>query len=99
MITIRQVTFGASIVGLLVSTVILTLMIFHVSGVLNFHQVDLMYVFWPSSMMLTVGWRTTAMGITTTMLSVMMNCLLYAGLAILLRAAILSAVGIIRRVR
>jgi hypothetical protein len=34
-----------------------------------------MYVFWPSSVMLVVGWRTTILGIMITALSVVINYL------------------------
>ena len=56
---------------------VLVLLWFGVAGVLCVRQIDLMYVFWPSSLMLTVTWRSTTFGITTTLESVAINCLLY----------------------
>jgi hypothetical protein len=48
-------------------------------------RTDLMYVVWPSSLMLIGGWHTTPLGILVTILSVVTNCLLYAGVALILR--------------
>jgi hypothetical protein len=38
-------------------------------------RADLMYVFWPSSVMLVVGWRATILGIMITAWSVVINYL------------------------
>ena len=66
-----------ALIGLAVSSAVLTLMWFGVSGVLAVGQTDLTYVFWPSSIMLVGGWRTTPAGILITISSVIINCLLY----------------------
>jgi hypothetical protein len=68
-------------VGFCVSLAVLALLWFGVAGVLNVGRTDLMYIFWPSSLMLTVGWRSTAHGIATTVVSVAINCLLYMAVA------------------
>lgn len=78
----------AFVIGLLASGAILTLMAFGVSGVLVVHKIDLMYVFWPASIILTVGWRTTFSGITTTLIAVLLNSLTYLGVAVLARATL-----------
>jgi hypothetical protein len=67
------------------SLAVLTLMWVGVSGVLNIGHTDLMYVFWPSSLMLTAGWRSTPLGIASTVVSVSLNCLLYLAVAYGLR--------------
>jgi TRAP-type C4-dicarboxylate transport system permease small subunit len=72
-------------VGLVISGAILKLLALGVSGVLIVSGIDLMHLLWPSSMMLTVGWHTTPTGITITALSVVLNCFLYLGIAMLLR--------------
>jgi hypothetical protein len=77
-------TFGA-VIGLVVSGGILALLWLGVSGVLEVGRTDLMYVFWPSSVMLIGGWHTTPLGIFVTIFSVVTNCLLYAGVALILR--------------
>ena len=59
------------------SMAVLALMWFGVAGVLNVGRIDLMYLFWPSSLMLTVGWRSTVYGIVTTVESVVINSVLY----------------------
>ena len=79
--TTRQVLLAGGIVGLSVSGVVLALLWFGVSGVLIVGRTDLMYVFWPSSVMLVVGWRSTIPGIMITASSVVINCLLYMALA------------------
>ena len=40
-----------------------------------------MYILWPSSLMLTSGWRSTVAGVATTLVSVGINCLLYMAVA------------------
>ena len=77
----RQVLIVGGIVGLLVSSVVLALIWFGVGGVLNVGGTDLMYVFWPSSVMLVVGWRSTIPGVMITVSSVVINCLLYMAVA------------------
>jgi len=86
----RQVLIVGGTIGLLVSSAVLALIGFGVAGVLRVGRTDLnlMYVFWPSSVMLTVGWRTTIPGVMITASSVVINCLLYMALAYtLLRVA------------
>jgi hypothetical protein len=77
-------TLGAAI-GLVVSGGILALLWLGVSGVLDVGRIDLMYVIWPSSLMLIGGWHTTPFGILVTICSIVTNCLLYAGVALILR--------------
>lgn len=79
--TTRRVLLIGAVVGFCVSIAVLTLMWFGVSGVLNVGNADLMYVFWPSSLILTVGWRSTLPGIATTVVSVALNCVLYMAVA------------------
>jgi hypothetical protein len=80
MVTRLVLGIGA-VVGFCVSLAVLALLWFGVAGVLNVGRADLMYIFWPSSLMLTVGWRSTAPGIATTFMSVALNCLLYMAVA------------------
>ena len=79
--TPRQVLFIGVGVGFCVSLAVLALLWFGVAGVLNVGQTDLMYIFWPSAQMLTVGWRSTAHGIAMTVVSVAINCLQYMAVA------------------
>ncbi len=92
--TTRQAGFTGSGIGLLVSIAVLVLLGFGVSGILYVGSTDFMYVLWPSSLILTVGWRSTPSGIIITALSVAMNCLTYAAGALLVRAGMRSIVGI-----
>jgi hypothetical protein len=86
-------------VGLVVSAAVLALLWFGVAGVLGtIGQTDLMFVLWPSSFILLVGWHSTIRGIMMTVFSVATNCLLYSAIALLLRACIrqvLQRVGLL----
>ena len=84
----RQVLLIGVVVGFCVSIAVLALLWFGVSGVLIVGPTDLMYVFWPSSLMLTVDWRSTVPGIVTTVSSVAINCLLYMALAYVLHRVV-----------
>lgn len=91
--TTRQVLIVGGIVGLLVSSLVLALIWFGVGGVLNVGGTDVMYVFWPSSVMLVVGWRSTIPDVMITASSVVINCLLYMAVAY----ALLLAARFLRR--
>jgi len=86
--TTRQVLIVGGIAGMLVSSAVLALFWFGVAGVLVIGKTDLMYYFWPSSVMLVSSWRSTIPGIMITTSSIVINCLLYMALAYaLLRVA------------
>jgi hypothetical protein len=78
------IVLGASI-GLVVSGGVLGLLWFGVSGVLEVGHTDLMYVLWPSSLVLVGGWHATPLGILITFFAVVANCLVYSGVALILR--------------
>ncbi len=90
--TTRQVLIVGGIVGLLLSSTVLALLWFGVAGVLVVGKTDLMYVFWPSSVMLLTSWRSTIPGIMLTASSVAINCLLYMALGY----ALLRVVRLVR---
>ena len=54
--TTRQVAIVGGTVGLFVSGAVLVLIWFGVAGALAIGHTDLMYLLWPSSLMLTVTW-------------------------------------------
>jgi hypothetical protein len=72
-------------IGLMVSGSVLALLWFGVSGVLEVGHTDLMYVLWPSSLVLVGGWHTTPFGILITIFAIVTNCFLYAAVTLLLR--------------
>ena len=86
--TTRLALFLRCAVGLMVSGVVLGLLCFGVSGVLVVGRTDLMYVWWPTSKLLVVGWRSTPLGMIITAFSVLTNCLLYMALAYALRRVV-----------
>lgn len=84
--TVKQTATIASGAALIVSGTILGLLWrFGVWRYMQLGHTDLRVILWPSSVMLTVGWCSTLPGILTTMSSVAINCLLYIGIALLLR--------------
>lgn len=86
-LTTRQVGIVGGAVGLLVSGAVLVLVWFGVSGVLRISQTDVMYLLWPSSLLLTVTWDKSPFGISLAVISVALNILMYGVIAILLRKA------------
>jgi hypothetical protein len=77
-----------SAVGLLVSGAVLVLLWFGVAGVLRIGHTDLMYILWPSSLMLTIAWDKALFGIALTVISVALNVLMYGAIATLLERAL-----------
>ena len=75
--TTKRVLLAGVAVGFCVSIAVLVLLWFGVAGVLNIGRTDLMYILWPSSLILTSGWRSSFVGVATTVVSVGVNCLLY----------------------
>lgn len=88
--TVKQTAMLGSVIGLITSSAVMVLLWFGVSGVLGFRGYDLMYLVWPSAVMLVGGWRSTLPGIIISAYSVAINCLMYAAVALLLRACIRS---------
>jgi hypothetical protein len=86
-LTTRRVAIVGGVVGLLASGVVLVLLWFGVAGVLRTGHTDLMYLLWPSSLMLTITWDRTLFGITLTVISVALNVLMYGTIAILVEKA------------
>src|SRR5438105_3150626 len=87
-VSFRLTVLTGAAIGLIISVSILALMWLGVAGVLQTGSADLMYILWPSSLVLIGGWHTTTRGILITISSVAANCLMYAGLAMLLRSGV-----------
>lgn len=81
-VTTRQTLFAGSVVGFGISCAVLALLWFGVAGVLRGGRIDLMYVFWPSSVMLVRGWCCTVPGIMITASSVVIQLLAVHGTCI-----------------
>lgn len=87
--TVRQTAVVGGTVGLIVSAAVLVLLgSFGVWHLMRVGSTDLRVMVWPSSAMLTAGWCSTLPGIMTTIASIAINCLLYAAVALLLRAGV-----------
>lgn len=85
--TKRQVAFIGGFVGLIVPIVVLTLFSwFGVWSIVRIGSTDLTHILWPFSVMITVAWQHTGIGILTTAAAVTLNCLVYIAAALLLRA-------------
>jgi hypothetical protein len=86
-LTTRLAAIVGGTVGLFVSGAVLVLIWFGVAGALAIGHTDLMCLLWPSSLMLTVTWDKSLIGITLTVISVALNILMYGVIAILLDKA------------
>ena len=83
----KVLSFGA-VFGLIMPTIALTLLWFGVGFDISIDRFNLMHILWPSSRMILVGWHTTALGCVTTIAAILINCLLYMGVALLLQRLI-----------
>lgn len=82
----KQTAVIAGVAALIVPGVVLTLLWrYGIWEIMVPGNTDLRVILWPSSVMITVGWCSTAAGIMTTVSSIAINCLLYIGMALLLR--------------
>jgi len=77
----RTVLLIGMSLGLAASGAVLTLLWFGVTGVLYVNGIDLMRLFWPSSVMLVITWRNTIPGVMITIFAVVINSLLYMAVA------------------
>ncbi|MBV9075720.1 MAG: hypothetical protein JOZ10_19015 [Acidobacteria bacterium] len=79
----NRIVLGSCVIALVACICILILLASGTAGVLILAgRLDLMYVLWPSSLMLVVGWGKTPFGIMITLLSVALNCALYTAIAL-----------------
>jgi hypothetical protein len=82
----RQTAIIASAVALIVCGTFLDLLwSYGIWEIMLFGKTDVRVILWPSSIMMTVGWRSTTAGITMTISSIAINCILYIGITLLLR--------------
>ncbi len=80
---------SGAVCGLVICSLVLVLMYFGVSGVLNIGDgIDVGYIVWPASLLLTVGWRSTTLGVAITVMTILLNCAMYAFVAVAIKAAI-----------
>lgn len=91
--TMRSTATLGSAVGLIAPTIVLMLLWRYGIWEIMFRSIDLRAVLWPSSIMLSEGWCCTLPGLLTTVSSVAINYLLYAAVALLLRAGIRAIKG------
>ncbi len=94
--TSRQVLLMGVILGFCASAAVLVLLWFGVAGVLIVGRTDMMYILWPTSSMLTVGWCSTVTGVMTTLALVAINCLLYMVIVYALHRVVRIARGKVR---
>lgn len=76
----------------------LTLLWFGVGFEIDIGKVNLTDTLWPSNRMILVAWDATTRGLITTVAAVAINCLIYAGVAQMLRGVFLR-LGAFRRQR
>jgi hypothetical protein len=85
------IVFG--ILGLIAPAILLTLLWFGLAGGIGIGKFDVTNLLWPSNVMMIRGWRSTVPGVMITASSVAINCLLYAGIALLVRGCIRLVAG------
>jgi hypothetical protein len=82
----KQTAIIASAVALTVCGIVLGLLWrYGIWEIMVLGKTDVRVILWPSSIMITLGWCSTPAGIMTTISSIAINCLLYVGIALLLR--------------
>jgi hypothetical protein len=82
----KQTAIVASAVALIVCGTVLDLLWkYGIWEIMLFGKTDVRVILWPSSIMITAAWRGTPAGIAMTMSSIAINCILYVGVALLLR--------------
>jgi hypothetical protein len=87
--TLRRTVMLAATAALIVSGTVLGLLGWlGIWQYMLFGSTDLRVILWPSSVMLPMEWCTTARGILITVLSAIVNCFLYIGIALMLRTFI-----------
>ncbi|MGA2416061.1 MAG: hypothetical protein ABSF59_16525 [Candidatus Sulfotelmatobacter sp.] len=69
---------------------------FGVAGILVVGQIDLLYVFWPASVILVVGWHSTIFGMMITASALAIHCLLYMAVAYFLRVVVRLVAPVIK---
>ena len=87
-LTARKAAIIGGASGAALSTVVLALLWSGVSGVLFIGNIDFASVLWPSFFMITTSWHTTLPGVVITGMSIAINCLVYAAVALVLRLVV-----------
>ena len=82
----KQIAIIASAVAFTVcGTVLGLLWEYGIWEIMVLGKTDVRVILWPSSIMISVGWYSTPAGIMMTISSIGINCILYVGIALLLR--------------
>ncbi len=88
-LTKKRTAIVGGIVGLVVCITILVLLdLYGVWYLFPIGHSDLRVILWPSSVMLTVGWRTSVPGVLITLSSIAINCMVYALAALVLHVSL-----------
>lgn len=88
-ITKKQAVIVGGFLGLVPPVIILALLGFYrVWYIMPIGGTDLRVIFWPFSIMLTVGWFSTVRGVLITTSAIAYNILTYAAVALILRIGI-----------
>ena len=86
--SVRQAVLTGGAVGLGVSATVLALFWRYGVWQIMFGKTDLRTLLWPSSVLMRLDWCCSVAGVLTTVLSVLINCLLYIAIALILRVAV-----------
>jgi hypothetical protein len=85
MSTKQTVTIASAVALIVCGTFLDLLWSYGIWEIMLFGKTDVRVILWPSSSMITVGWRSNPAGITMTISSIAINCILYVAVALLLR--------------
>jgi hypothetical protein len=92
-LTAKQVIIVFGILGLIAPAILLTLLWFGLAWGVAIGGFNLTNLLWHSNVMLIRGWSSTVPGVLITVSSVAINCLLYTGIALLVRGCIRLVAG------
>lgn len=92
----RVAVFGA-VLGLVAPAIVLTFLWFGLGFDFLMGNINLTKLLWPMSRMILVDWDNTSLGIVTTFVAIAINCLLYAGIFLLLYVSVLKIRGALTR--
>ena len=94
-----HIVISGALLGLIMPTVTLAFLWSGLGYRISICDFDATDYLWPTNGMLLIGWRTTPMGIITTVAAVLINCVLYATVGLLLHTLILLLTRVISRHR
>lgn len=82
----KKTIIVGGLIGLIVPIITIVILWFGLGFGISIDGINITNLLWPSSIMLIRGWRSTLPGVMITLSSIVINCLLYAGVLLLMRS-------------